>query len=123
MTINNNNILEIQNYPEYSVIRFSGFVDAATIEHIKNIVNTKLPEQCRQIIIDLEKTEFLDSHGVGFFVSLLKKVHSHKGRLIFSGAIDQPASVLNMVGFNGSLVTYCDNIQKAVASLDKVKAG
>ena len=93
--MNINSILEVQNHPGFSLIRFFGFVDAGTVEHIKPVINAKLPADCSRIIIDLGKVEFLDSHGVGFFVSLLKKVHGKKGRLIFAGASNQPASVLN----------------------------
>jgi len=121
--MNINGILEIENNPWFSIIRLFGFVDAATVEHIKPVVNAKLPVDCVSIVIDLEKVEFLDSHGIGFFVSLLKKVHGGKGRLLFSGACDQPASVLKMVGFNSALVTYFDNIQQAREALEKGSPG
>jgi len=111
--MNINSILEIENNPKFSIIRIFGFVDAATVDKIKPVVNAKLPPDCTQIIIDLEKVGFLDSHGIGFFVSLLKKVHAAKGRLIFVCARNQPASVLEMVGFNSSLVTYCDTLEQA----------
>jgi anti-anti-sigma factor len=80
-------------------------------------VEAKLPPKCANIIIDLRRVEFMDSHGVGFFASLLKKTHNNKGCLIFVGAAAQPAAVLNMVGFNSPHVTYCDNIQQARAML------
>jgi anti-anti-sigma factor len=120
--MNINSILEVRNHPGFSVIRLLGFVDAGTVEHIKPVIKAKLPAECALIIIDLEKVEFLDSHGIGFLVSLLKRVHSKKGRLIFAGAQNQPASVLNMVGFNSKLVTYCDNMQHAEALLEKEKS-
>lgn len=113
--MNVKSVLEIENHTEYSVVRFFGFVDAATVESIKPVVSEKLSKDCPAIIVDLTRVDFIDSHGVGFFVSLLKKVHSRRGRLIFVGAIDQPASVLNMVGFNTALVTYCDDMQKSLS--------
>ena len=115
-------ILEIQNHPEYSVVRFFGFVDASTVERIKPAINAKIPAACARIIISLDKVEFLDSHGVGLFVSLLKMVHGKKGLLIFAGARDQAASVLNMVGFNSSLVTYCDTLKDACDLMEKYKS-
>jgi len=114
-------IFEVQNQSQFSIISFFGSVDAATIERAKNIINKKIPDDCPNIVINLENVEFLDSHGVGFFASLLKKVHRNNGKLVFAGAVDQPASVLNIVGFNGSLVTYCENLQQACALLEEEK--
>lgn len=119
MNTNTASQFEIQNQPEFSVIRFFNFVDAGTIEHIHPLITEKIPAACVNIIIDLEKVEFLDSHGVGFFVSLLKKAHGNKGRLFFSGATAQPASVLNMVGFNGPHIVHCKNFQQARDILEK----
>ncbi|MFH1159154.1 MAG: STAS domain-containing protein [Pseudomonadota bacterium] len=110
--------LEIQNRPRFSVIRFFGFVDAGTVERARSVIDAEIPAGCPNIIIDLEKVEFLDSHGVGLFASLLKKVHGNNGLLVFAGASAQPASVLNIVGFNGSLVTYCEDLQHACALLE-----
>jgi anti-anti-sigma factor len=122
MNTNINNILEVKNQPGFSIIRLLGFIDAASVEYIKPAIAAKLPADCSRIIISLEKVEFLDSHGVGFLVSLLKKVHNRKGRLIFCGAKNQPAAVLNMVGFNSKLVTYCDDMPQAESLLEKEKS-
>jgi anti-sigma B factor antagonist len=113
MTSNINSIGEVQNRSGFSIIQFFGFVDAGTVEQIKPVINARLSADCSHLIINLDKVEFLDSHGVGLFVSLLKRIHSKKGLMIFAGARDQPASVLNMVGFNSKLVTYCDSQQQA----------
>lgn len=119
MNIANN--FEIQNQATYTIVRFFGFVDAGIIEHIGAAISEKVPETCTNIIIDLEKVEFLDSHGVGFFVSLLKRVHRNKGQLVFMGAKEQPASVLNMVGFDGPRIAHCENMQQADALMQKMK--
>lgn len=111
--MNNDKIVEIINGNDFSIIKFFNFIDVSTIEKARVIIAEELPNKCAQIIIDLENTDFLDSHGVGFFVSLLKRTHARNGHLFFSGAHDQPLSVLKMVGFNGNLVTYCDNVKQA----------
>ena len=115
------NILEVQNLPQFSIIRFFDVVDADIVEKARIVIDAKIPSNCPNIIIDLEKVEFLDSHGVGLFASLLKKVHHNNGLLVFAGATAQPISVLNIVGFNGSLVTYCENLQHACALLEDGK--
>ncbi|MDD9901103.1 MAG: STAS domain-containing protein [Alphaproteobacteria bacterium] len=106
-------LFEIQNNPQYSLVRFFGYVDADTVEKVKPALQEQIPAGCKQLIIDLEKVEFLDSHGVGMFVSFLKRVHSNNGRLIIATPEGQPASVLQMVGFNGPLVSFFENTQAA----------
>lgn len=109
--------LEIQKEDGLVILRFSGFIDAATAENARKTAATKISADCTNIIIDLTRVDFLDSHGVGFFVSLLKRAHASKGRLFFVGAGGQPAAVLNMVGFNEILVHYCTTMEQAEALL------
>lgn len=111
------NIFEIQNQPTHTLIRFFGFVDAGTVLKIKPTLQQKISPDCRNLIIDLQQVDFLDSHGVGLFVSFLKQIHKNNGKIIFAGAEGQPSSVLSMVGFNGKLVTYCENASDAQALL------
>ena len=119
MNLNIGDFLEVVNYPKFSTIKLIGFVDAGIVENIKPVINDKLVSSCNNVIINFESTEFLDSHGIGFLVSLLKKVHTKKGQMFFAGAHDQPEAVLKMVGFNNNLVTYCSNIQEASALINQ----
>lgn len=111
--MNASNIFEIRVERSYTLVRFFGFVDASTVQQIKPALQRQIPTQCKNIVIDLAKAGFLDSHGVGLFVSLLKQAHKNGGRIVFSGASGQPASVLKMVGFNGDIVTYSNDLEAA----------
>lgn len=112
-------IFEIQNRPDHCLIRFFGFIDASTVEKARPALQAGLPAACPDIVIDMAQVSFLDSHGVGLFVSLLKRVHARGGRLVVAGAEGQPASVLQMVGLNSALVTYCKNAQEAEAMVGR----
>ena len=106
-------MFQLQLAADYALITFRGQMDAATVQKIKPVLLAQLPVDISNIIVDLAKVEFLDSHGVGLFVSLLKRAHMHRGRLALAGAHGQPQSVLLMVGFNGELVTYCRDTREA----------
>jgi anti-anti-sigma factor len=114
-----NNVFEIQVKPQYTLVRFIGFVDAASVERMRPLLQSQIPAQSKNIIIDLQAVTFLDSHGVGLFVSLLKQAHKNGGKVYLAGSTGQPASVLRMVGFNGSLVTYCEDVNDVYAELEK----
>lgn len=117
------NIFEIQIQPQWTLIRFFGFVDASTVQQLKPSLQSQIPRQNRNIIVDLKEVGFLDSHGVGLFVSLLKQVHRNKGSMLIACASGQPASVLQMVGLNGTLVTYCDSVNEAYKIFETKAAG
>ncbi|MFN7114360.1 MAG: STAS domain-containing protein [Alphaproteobacteria bacterium] len=120
--MNINNIFEIQPAADYTLIRFYGFIDASTVQQIRPALQRQLPEHSSNLIVDMREVGFLDSHGIGLFVSLLKQAHKNKGRLAFAAAKGQPASVLKMVGFNGGLVSYCPTLNDAYALFVKNRA-
>lgn len=108
-----NSTYEIENREDYALIRFSGFMDASTVVQARPVLQQQVPPTAKNFIVDLSGADFLDSHGVGLFVTLLKRAHANRGHIIFAGAGGQPLSVLQMVGFNGELVQYVDNIAAA----------
>jgi anti-anti-sigma factor len=114
--------LKIQPASDYTLIRFYGFIDAATVQQIRPALQRQLPEHSANLIVDMREVGFLDSHGIGLFVSLLKQAHKKKGRLAFAAAKGQPSSVLKMVGFNGGLVSYCPTLNHAYALFAKNRA-
>jgi anti-anti-sigma factor len=112
-----NSRYEIENRESYALIRFSGFVDASTVVQARPVLQSQVPATAKNFIVDLAAADFLDSHGVGLFVTLLKRAHANHGYIIFAGAGGQPLSVLQMVGFNGELVQYVDDLAIAEAFL------
>lgn len=117
--MNVNNMFEIQQMPQYTLIRFYGFIDASTVSMMRPVLQNRIPDTSRHIIVDLREVGFLDSHGVGLFVSLLKMAHKNNGRIVFAAAKGQPSSVLQMVGFSGGIVSYCQSIEEACAGFEK----
>ena len=110
-----NDPVQIKNNSSYSIVKLKGFLDAAVIEKIRPMVEENLKNTSKNIIVDLSDVGFIDSHCIGFFVSLLKKAHAREGKLIILGATGQPEAVMQMVGFNNDLVSYCDNKTEALA--------
>lgn len=108
-------VFEISNAPDCSIITFFGALDAAAMQRIKPTLQESLSPTARNVIVDLRKVNFLDSHGIGLFVSLVKKLNAGKGRLYVAGAEGQPASVLKMVGLDEKFVTYCKDADEARA--------
>ena len=106
-------LFEIQHTPKFALIRFAGYVDASVILQARPVLQSSVPVTCPNFVVDLAQVDFLDSHGVGFFVTLLKRAHQNRGKVVIAGADGQPSSVLQMVGFNGALIAYCNNMADA----------
>tara|TARA_B100001971_G_C18118632_1_gene498189 strand:- start:44 stop:409 length:366 start_codon:yes stop_codon:yes gene_type:complete len=93
-------------------------LDASTIAELRQALQDINEINQPNILVDLSSVPFVDSHGVGFFASLLKCAHSKGGILAFSGVQEQPKSVLDMVGFNDELVKFFDDSLAALDVLD-----
>lgn len=115
--MNVENIVEIKQGKGFALLRFTGFIDASSVTQLRPALQTHVPATCPNFVVDLSQVDFLDSHGVGLFVSLLKRAHLNHGRLLIAGAEGQPAAVLEMVGLNDSYVTYCKDVGEAEKAL------
>jgi anti-sigma B factor antagonist len=108
---------QLQNRDAYCLLSFAGDLDAHSVEVMRPALHSQIGAECAMIVIDLSRVSFIDSHGVGLFVSLLKRAHANKGKLYIAGADGQPAAVLRMVGLGGDLVTYCLSKEDALADI------
>jgi anti-sigma B factor antagonist len=118
--MNTKQVFEIQAKPDLTVVRFFGFVDVAMVEECKPAIQKKIPAGTKNFVIDLADVSFLDSHGVGLFVSLLKQAYKNGGHLFLASASGQPASVLDMVGFTGAHVSHVIDADEAAQKLKKM---
>ena len=98
--------MNIKQIDDIAVIKLSGDIDLLLSKELKASLAEYLHHDVKRIYIDFSDVSFIDSHGIGLLVHILKKVHSRNGELIFAGVHGQPQSILNMVGFNESVVSY-----------------
>ncbi len=107
---------KIEMHGDAWVISFKDDIDAVAVPFLKTEIDPYLNQDLKHIIVDLSEVKFLDSTGVGFFATLLKRAHANGGDLIFAGAIAQPRAVLEMVGFD-DLAVYQPSVEEAVLHL------
>jgi anti-anti-sigma factor len=119
--MNTKQVFEIQARPDLTLVRFFGSIDAAMVEECKPAIQKKIPAGTKNFVIDLADVSFLDSHGVGLFVSLLKQAYKNGGHLFLASANGQPASVLDMVGFTGAHVSHVTGADDASQKLKKIQ--
>ena len=105
--------LTIERSANTTIIHFCNDLDAATVPECRALIDAHVTDADSRFVVDISSVSFIDSHGVGLFVCLLKKAHTRNGKLSIQGAQEQPLSVLKMVGFNNDLVEYIETCGKA----------
>ena len=83
-----------------STLRFVGALDAFTVDDAMWRIEAVLEESPRQVIVDLDQLELLDSAGVHALVTLYKRVTAQGGRVAVVNVHDQPLAVLQLLNLN-----------------------
>lgn len=67
-----------------TVVHLDGRLDLATGANLKEEIKKICDKGTKRIHINLKNVEFINSSGLGAFVSVMKQVRSKKGRLTLS---------------------------------------
>lgn len=57
-----------------SILSLSGEIDAYTAPQLKEAFDTLLEQNVQTIVVDMENVTYMDSTGLGVFISVLKSV-------------------------------------------------
>ena len=64
-----------------TIVAVGGEIDVYTAPKLRECITGLVDEGHRDLIIDLEQVEFMDSTGLGVLVGGLKRVRTHEGSL------------------------------------------
>ena len=73
--------LETRQENSRTIIEVGGEIDVYTAPKLRECITGLVDEGHRDLIIDLEQVEFMDSTGLGVLVGGLKKVRAHDGSM------------------------------------------
>jgi anti-sigma B factor antagonist len=68
----------------------------------------------RQFILDLSKTRYIDSSGLGVLVSIGKKVRDAEGRLVLTGMNEDLVTLVRADEDRSDMFSMCDTRERAV---------
>lgn len=81
-----------------TVVEVGGEIDVYTAPKLRDKISELISQGHYDLVIDLEKVEFLDSTGLGVLVGGLKKVRSHDGSLRLVCAQDRLLKIFRITG-------------------------
>ncbi len=73
--------LETRHEDGHTIIEVGGEIDVYTAPRLRDKITELVGEGHYNLVIDMEKVDFLDSTGLGVLVGGLKKVRAHDGSL------------------------------------------
>jgi len=73
--------IKAEKVGNYVVLKLSGEVDVYTAPQLREEIIGRVDQGEHDIVVDLEKVDFLDSTGLGVLVGGLKRVKQHNGSL------------------------------------------
>ncbi len=85
---------------ESAVLSLQGEVDVANSEQFKNAALSLLASGVKRLVVDLSRTDYIDSAGLGILVGLLKRVNESELTLFVTGAQPRVQRVFEITGLN-----------------------
>ncbi|RKD34708.1 anti-sigma F factor antagonist [Thermohalobacter berrensis] len=105
--------LEFKTIDKTLIVKFNGELDHHTAENIrKEIDKFYSGNMLKNIILDLEKLNFMDSSGIGLILGRYKNVSQNGGKLCLVNVSPRVEKILKMSGVL-KIVKIFDSITKA----------
>jgi anti-sigma B factor antagonist len=73
--------LNVRKEGEHAILEVAGEIDVYTAPKLREKLIELVSDGSHNIVVDLEKVDFLDSTGLGVLVGGLKRVRNHDGSL------------------------------------------
>ena len=77
--------IKTETYGDVAVVRLDDELTADTVSRFDSVVQGPLGDGIRNVVVDMEKTEYLDNAGLEAIVDLKERLQGEGGQLKFSG--------------------------------------
>src|SRR5687768_1802642 len=89
--------------PKIWSIRIRGEMDSSNLDKVKAAFDQIFQKKIFQIVINLEKTKYVASSGIGCLIGGFTTAIKNGGRLVMAATPLQVMEVLNLIGLAGGL--------------------
>lgn len=109
--------IETEKLGDTVVVHVTGEVDVFTAPQLREALVGAIEEGCREVAVDLQGVDFLDSTGLGVLVAGLKRVRQYGGDLSLVCTREHILKILDITGLVKVLKVY-DSVDAATAGED-----
>ncbi len=108
--------LETRQENDHTIIEVGGEIDVYTAPKLRECITELVDQGHRDLIIDLEKVEFMDSTGLGVLVGGLKRVRTHEGSLELVCTQERLLKIFRITGLSKVFAIHGSQSEALVAS-------
>ena len=111
----------VESFDNVDVMRISGRIDLVTSNTLKDSIRERLQRQRLNIVLNMERVDFINSSGLGAMVSILKDVRIANGRLVLSDLAPYVQEIFEITQL-ANVFDICATEKQAVAELSSAPA-
>lgn len=108
--------ISFQDYGRTSVLTMSGEYTHEDTERFSRIVTERMDAGVKDVVLDCEHLEFVDSEGLESWVRARERLTAHQGQLRLVKPDDNVVKILEITRLDKSFQTH-DDIESAMRSL------
>lgn len=111
--------VKIQDQTKFSILSFEGIknLDANSAHRVKAEIKGLISEDMKNVIVDLNSIQFVDSTGFGALISILKTIKSRDGRMILIGVSEEVRELMDLMQLL-SVFEMCSTLAEAESQLN-----
>ena len=102
-------------------VQIEGELDLAVAGQLDEVL-TAAVEQCKQVLVGLERCAFIDSSGIAVILRAHNRMQEEGNRLVVYSPTDQVLRVLSMTGLTSNGLVF-DSADEALAALGSSEDG
>ncbi|WP_058305772.1 STAS domain-containing protein [Gracilibacillus massiliensis] len=95
--------IEVMDYSETQQVKLIGEIDAYTAPRLKETLLPLTKIKNTKVVVDLEQVNYLDSTGLGVFISVLKSTKEHDSELRLVALQDRVQRLFKITGLDSVL--------------------
>lgn len=96
----------------YVVLSLVGDLDMWTLPQAKQEIQQLIEQGKVKVVLDLERTNYIDSSGLGFFIGTLKKLRDAGGELVLINLNAYIYGIFQLIQLQHIIKTY-DSLEEA----------
>ena len=100
--------LNIRQKDNFSIIELNGSLDIYTSVELKDFIENNINSGNNQVIINMEKLNYIDSSGIGMLIKQMNYLQDSDGELYLTSMKPQIEKVLKVSGLTTFFKTVSD---------------